>query len=193
MIYKKSLNGQIDQGDILYPVRIKNHIPWWIDDDDYPIVILTPTCDIAQEKVEYHRITILLPFPFFFLNTCHEVFGEVIDLTNLSKNNKDKIRNKLDRAIRNAWPRYHFLPKEDIFKINRIIDFDVVASLPIEIFSPDLRIARLLSPYKEELIHRYSHHTMRIGTDDIPKGTVNKIIDDCFNLPSQVNGGLKHD
>jgi len=90
MIYKKSLNGQIDQGDILYPVRIKNYIPWWIHDDDYPIVILTPTCDIAQEK-------------------------------------------------------------------------------------------------EEELIHRYSHHTMRIGTEDIPKEIVNKIIDDCFNLHSQLS------
>jgi hypothetical protein len=186
MIYKK-INGQIDQGDILYPVRIKNHIPWWIDDDDDPVVILTPTCDIAQEKVEYHRIAILLPFPFFFLNTCHEVLGEEIDLPNLSKNNKDKIRNKLDRAIRNAWPRPHFLPKEDVFKIDRIIDFEVVASLPIEIFSPDLRIARLVSPYKEELIHRYSHHTLRIGTEDIPKETVNQIIDDCFNFDLQLS------
>jgi len=184
MIYKKSLNGPIDQGDILYPVRIKSHIPWWIDDSDYPVVILTPTCDIAQEKVEYHRIAILLPFPFFFLNTCNEILGEEIDFPNLSKNNKDKIRNKLDRAIRNAWPRYHFLPKEDVFTIDRIIDFEVIASLPIEIFSHNLKIAGLASPYNEELIHRYSHHTMRIGTDDIPKETVNKIIDDCFSLLS---------
>ncbi len=187
MIYAKSLNGQIDQGDILYPVRIKSHIPWWIDDSDHPVVILTPTCDIAQEKVDYHRITILQPFPLFFLSLCHEILGEEIDLADLSKGNIDKIKNKLERAIRNAWPRYHFLPKEDVFTVDRIIDFEVVASPPIEIFSPDLRIARLMSPYKEELIHRYSHHTMRIGTDDIPKETVNKIIDDCFNLHSQLS------
>jgi hypothetical protein len=79
------------------------------------------------------------------------------------------------------------LPKEDVFKIDRIIDFEVVASLPIEIFSPDLRIARLVSPYKEELIHRYSHHTLRIGTEDIPKETVNQIIDDCFNFDLQLS------
>jgi hypothetical protein len=68
---------------------------------------------------------------------------------------------------------------------DRVIDFEVVVSIPIDVFSSSLRIARLTSPYKEELIHRYSHHTMRIGTEDISKETVNKIIDDCFNLLTQ--------
>ena len=185
MIYEKNFDGHIDQGDILYPVRIKNHLPWWIDDGDHPIVILTPTCDIAQDKVDYHRVTILQPFPLFFLNLCFEILGDELDLSNLSKNHKDKIANKLDRAVRNAWPRYHFFPKEDVFKTDRIIDFEVIVSIPIDVFSSSHRIARLASPYKEELIHRYSHHTMRIGTEDIPKETVNKIINACFNLRTQ--------
>lgn len=184
MMYQKNPSGQIDQGDILYPVRIKNWLPWWINNNNLPIVILTPPCDIAQDKVDFHRFTVLQPFPLFFLNICREVFGgETIDLSDISKKKESKIRNKLERAIRNAWPRYHFLPgAEGIFKTNRIIDFEIVISAPIKTFSPDLRIARLNSPYKEELIHRYSHHTMRIGTENIPAATIKHIIDECFTI-----------
>ncbi len=100
---------------------------------------------------------------------------------------KTRLETSLTALFEMPGQEFFFLPKEDVFTVDGIIDFEVVASLPIEIFSPDLRIARLLSPYKEELIHRYSHHTMRIGTEDFPKETVNKIIDDCFNLHSQLS------
>lgn len=186
MMYQTNIIGMIDQGDILYPIKVKDWLPWWIDDKCHPIVILTPTCDIAQEKVDFHRFTVLQPFPLFFLGVCQEVFGNgPINLSTISKTKKERIKNKLERTIRNAWPRYHFLSKEQgIFETNRFIDFEVVISVPIEAFSPDLRIARLKSPYKEELIHRYSHHTMRIGTEDIPKDIVTQIIDNCFALPT---------
>ncbi len=184
MIYQKDLTCQIDQGDILYPVKIKNWLPWWIDDKEHPIVILTPTCDIARDKVEHHRFTVLQPLPLFFLTLCQEVFGkDPIVLPNISQTRKNKIKSKLDRAIKNSWPRYHFLPTaKGVFKTNRIIDFEVVVSVPINTFSTKLRIARLKSPYKEELIHRYSHHTMRIGTEDLAKDNIDQIITECFNI-----------
>lgn len=184
MIYQKDLIGRIDQGDILYPVKIKDWLPWWAEDKSHPIVILTPTCDIAQEKVDFYRFTVLQPLPLFFLSVCQEISGDdSVDLSILSRTKKEKIINKLERAIRNAWPRYHFLPREEgFFETDRIIDFEVVVSVPIGVFAPDLRIAKLKSPYKEELIHRYSHHTMRIGTEDIPRETVKQIIDKCFTM-----------
>lgn len=184
MIYKKNPRGQIDQGDILYPIILNEWLPWWIDNNEHPIIILTPTCDVAQDKVDYHRFTVLQPLPFFFLNICHEIFGnDPIDLPNISGTRKSKITNKLDRAIKNTWPRYHFLPKENgVFKTNRIIDFEIVISVPLDTFSNDLRIARLESPFKEELIHRYSHYTMRIGTEDLSASKVQQIKNECFNI-----------
>ncbi len=184
MIYNKINAEEIDQGDILYPVKVRNLVNWWEDGDNYPIVILTPTCDIALKKVDYYRFTVLEPFPFFFLKICQEVNGdEPLDLENLSNKKRNKIKNKLDKAIKNAWPRYHFLPKEEgVFKTNRIIDFETIFSVPLNTFRPTLRVARLLSPYREELIHRYSHHTMRIGTEDLPKDKIEQIISECFNI-----------
>jgi len=182
MIYLTSVHGRIDQGDILFPIRIKDHIPWWIDENDYPVVVLTPTCDIAQDKVSYHRIAVLKPFALFFVDICQEILGDRLDRSKVSRNNRERITSKLDRAIRNAWPRFHFLPKQDLFTVDKIIDFEIVASVPIEVFSSEIRIARLASPYREELIHRYSHHSMRIGTEDLPKDMIAQIIGDCFNL-----------
>ena len=186
MIYKDKIDGEIDQGDILYPVKIQHFLSWWPDGHNYPIVILTPTCNIFQKKVDFHRFTILLPFPTFFLNLVKGIVN-IPHFPNItfSKTQKTKIEDKLNKAIKNTWPRYHFLPKQSVFNVDRIVDFEVILSAPINFFSPEQRICRIDSPYKEELIHRYSHHTMRIGTKDIPRGEINKIISDCFSLLHQ--------
>jgi hypothetical protein len=187
MIYDQSVTGIIDQGDILYPITIKEFIPWWLDDKKYPVVILTPTCDLIQLKADHHRIGVLEPFPLFFLRISKEILGtEKIDFSIISPKQKQKIEDKLRNAIRNSWPRYHFLSKdENLIKTDRIIDFEVIFSVPIESIKEELRIARIKSPFKEELIHRYSHHTMRIGTPDIDKSKINAIIDSCFSLAFQ--------
>jgi len=186
MIYENNVEGNIDQGDILYPVKIKIFVPWWIDDKEYPVVILTPTCDLIQQKADHHRIGILEPFPLFFLRISREIVGsDDIDFSNISAKQKKRIEDKLRRAIKNSWPRYHFMPNDNnLIKTDRIIDFEVIFSIPIEDISENLRIARIRSPHKEELVHRYSHHTMRIGTPDIEQSKIKTIIDQCFRLVS---------
>ena len=183
MIYSKRIDTDLDQGDILYPIKVKNFLSWWPNEYNFPVVILTPTCDIYQNKVDFHRFTILLPFPTFFLNLVKNML-EVPYLSNISisKTKKARIEDKLIKAITNSWPRYHFLPKESVFKVDRIVDFEIILSAPISFFSPDIRVCRIESPYKEQLIHRYSHHTMRIGTEDLPKEKIQEIISNCFDL-----------
>ncbi len=181
MIYNTTIIDKIDQGDILYPIKVKEYINWWEDEETYPVIILTPTCDIAHKKVDHHRFAVLEPFPLFFLKICQEVIGdEFVALKDLPGKQKDKISNKLRLTIRNAWPRYHFLPKEGRFKVNRIIDFEVIFSVPLNTFLSASQVARLESPYREELVHRYSHHTMRIGTEDLSKDKIEEIISECF-------------
>ncbi len=183
MIYDSIITGEIDQGDILYPIKVDNLVNWWKDDEDYPIIILTPTCDIAQEKVDHHRFAVLQPFPFLYLKICQDICGdESMDLNNLSITKKGQIKNKLSQAIKNSWPRYHFLPQEGVVKTTRIIDFEIIFSVPLNTFSPNLKVARLNSPYREELIHRYSHHTMRIGTEGLSNDKIEQIISNCFLL-----------
>lgn len=182
MIYEKNVLGKIDQGDIIYPVKVNDWLTWWSDDKDYPIIILTPTCDIAQQKADHHRFAILEPFPLFFLQLYRQIVGKVsAELSEITSKQKQRLEDKLRKAIRNSWPRYHFLENDGhIIKTDRIVDFEVIVSAPIDSFTQDFRIARLKSPYKEELIHRYSHHSMRIGTEDIPKDKINEIIVGCF-------------
>jgi hypothetical protein len=178
MIYLKDVSGEIDQGDILYPIKIKEWLPWWLDKKEYPIIIMTPSCDIFNNKANHHRFPVLEPFPLFVLKISKDITGEDnIDYKSMSKKKYDKIKQKLNQAISNSWPRYHFLPADsNIIKTDRIIDFELLISVPISSFSPGLKVSRLASPFKEELIHRYAHHGMRIGTPDIPKQEVDRII-----------------
>lgn len=39
MIYTNDIEGDINQGDIIYPVKIKTLLGWWKDDEDYPVII----------------------------------------------------------------------------------------------------------------------------------------------------------
>lgn len=188
-MYLDKISGDIDQGDVLYPVKIKEYIPWWGDDSSYPIIVLTPTCDIAHKKADYHKFGILESFPLFFIRLCETILDtNDFNVETISSTKKTKINNKLKKAITNAWPRYHFLMADGkISKTNRIIDFEIILSTPISEFNPGLRVARLCNPYKENLIHRFSHHVMRIGTPDIPTDKVKDLVDKCYKYKSETN------
>lgn len=182
----------LDQGDILYPIKIKELLPWWPDDKEFPIVIMTPTCDIIQDKADYHRFCILQPFPYMLYHVM-----KIVNLTNdqckgeesIGKGKKDKILVKLTNAIRNSWPRYHFLPKDNkIFETDRFIDFEVIGTVPTDNFNKSMRIGRLTSPYKEELLHRFSHHVMRIGTPDHSEAVTDRIIKEVLGSANLVFG-----
>ena len=77
----------LDQGDILNPVKVKKYLPWWDDEEKYPIIILTPTCDIIHDKVNHHRFGILEPFDLFFTKLFKEIIGE----GEISQSKKNKL------------------------------------------------------------------------------------------------------
>jgi len=183
MIYEKRVKGVVDQGDIIFPVRVKDWLPWWKDNDDYPIVILTPTCDIAKNKATHHRFSVLEPLPLVLLRIYQEVVGPPDPKEHfISKKKNDKFQGKITSIIQNSFPRYHYLQSDgDLIKTDRIVDFEVVISVPIDTFSDRKRVARLISPYREQLIHRYTHHGMRIGTPDTPRSKIISIINDFYS------------
>ena len=128
--YAKNLPGTLDQGDILAPMALRQYLPWWPDDSKFPLVIVTPTCDLAQEKADFHRLCVLQPLPLLLywfgkragLLQHHWDGSEVV-----SKSKWGDIRNKLKQAITNAWPRYHFFPSEQsVFETDYFVDFELL-------------------------------------------------------------------
>ena len=100
----------------------------------------------------------------------------------LSKNKWGDIQDKLSKAIRNAWPRYHFLPSEQgVFQTDYIIDFEVLATVPLSDLKMEDRHAQINAPFKQELIQRLSSFMMRIGTPDLAQSVVDTIIARCVS------------
>lgn len=183
--YVTGVEGAIDQGDILKPIKIKDWLPWWPDERLHPVVVMTPTCDLAQDKADYHRLCVMQPFALFLY-----AIGQLLNLSDshwkgeepLSKGKAGDLRNRLKTAVTNSWPRFHFVPSQPgIFTSDRFIDFEVVLTLPRSAITLEHRHARYVSPYREELIHRYAHHVMRIGTEDVGDATIGRAIDACVS------------
>lgn len=186
-MYVTIFAGEIDQGDILRPTPVAQFLPWWDGSPECPLVVLTPACDIAQKRADFHRVGILQPFPLYFYRLCElaKIEKEHIEgRAAIGRNKMDKLQTGLRSIIRNGIPRYHFFPRSaGVFDVtDRFIDFEVVVSVPINRFEAGQRLARLASPFREELIHRYAHHTMRIGTPDLDSAAVEVTIQDCLAL-----------
>ena len=181
--YVRGGYGELDQGDILRPVEVRRYLSWWPDAIQRPLVIVTPTCDLAQDKADYHRLCILQPLQ----NLLYE-FGKDLQLTQqhwdgaepLSKGKWNTIKERLGRIIKNAWPRYHFLPSEsDVFQTDYFIDFELILTVPLTELAAVSRHATIDSPYKQELVQRLTSHLMRIGTPDIAAATINEKVNCC--------------
>jgi hypothetical protein len=184
--YDSSVRGPLDQGDILRPVEIKRLLPWWPDNKALPLVVLTPTCDLAQSKAEHHRYCVMQPFCLLLY-----VVGEDRGLDRdhwagrkpVGKDKSREIRQKLRTALRNAWPRYHFLPKQPgVFETDYLIDFEVVITTPLSHFAEPARLARIAAPFQQELVQRYAAHVMRIGTPDVTPEQQDATIAHCLTF-----------
>ena len=187
--YTKDAIGDLDQGDILTSLPMRAYLPWF-EDIKLPLVVVTPTCDLAQEKTDFHRLCVLHPLPHLLYQ-----IGKGLELVEsnwkgtepLSKTKWAKIQQKLTSAIKNAWPRYHFLPSETgIFETDYIIDFEIFATVPLNDLRGEDRYARINAPFKQEIIQRLASYMMRIGTPDLAASVVTGTIDRCIK-----NTGLR--
>lgn len=188
--YSKGVSGNLDQGDILSPVQLSTYLPWWEKDSNLPLVIVTPTCDLAQEKAEFHSLCVLQPLPLllYILGKASGLLREHWDgVTPVPKGKWEKIQEKLRNTIKNAWPRYHFFPSEEgVFETDYFVDFEIIVTIPLSDLQANQRYVRLNAPYQQELIQRLTSHLMRIGTPDIPSGSIQSKIDTCVR-----NAGLQ--
>lgn len=119
---------------------------WW--------VVLTPACDIAQDKAEFILLAKAIDL--------HE-FGSYQEWARSRSGSKWE---PLKRVLTEAMPRYAFLPEfREIPDL--VIDFEQVMSMRKDDAAVHRRVATLDSPYVEALLARHSHFRGRIGTPDL--------------------------
>ena len=145
-------------GDI-YKENIEEQVKYWI--------ILTPSCDFAQKKVEevlFARCELLSEQP--------EYKAWQSNLAN-SKSNEEKLKAILKNNRQKSQPeRFYFLPGT-LALPDLLADFQQLKTLQREelekLIQQELweRVASLDSPFTEALLARFTRYLGRLGTPDL--------------------------
>jgi len=127
------------------------------------MVLITPSCDFVQDKVDYML--------FAYCTPLREI-KEYIDWENNPDNPDQKYINRLLPFVTDKKDRFFFLPS--VFNIpDLIVDYQKIAKLEPKEFARLAKdgkltcVASLDSPYCENLCARFSRYFGRLGTPDL--------------------------
>lgn len=161
------ISDTIDQGDIF------NGIFFPALDTNVNAVVITPTCDLEQGKAHFVKFVASVPLDFVTkiiadsLNIDDSFFNSGIEISKTQYTN-------LIRAVRrntngDFLPRYYLITEyPDIFPAS-YLDFQQVFVVPyLQVREEYIsnRVAKLDSPWREQISSQYSGYSMRIGTPD---------------------------
>ena len=126
------------------------------DDDGTYWVILTPSCDFAQNKADY----ILLASATDLI--LHKDYTKYVS-------DKPRYADNLKRLIKSTRnERYYFLPKIEMIGMpDLVIDLQALSTFPTSNFSGYSNIAKLDDPYAQDLLSMFTRSQNRPGSPDI--------------------------
>ncbi len=146
------------------------------EDDNY-YVILTPSCDLDQNKAEF----ILLAKAQKVEETeeykkCKDDISSGKEISNAKMKGLQKLIGNNRKAPGHSPERYYFLP-QTFFIPNLVVDYQNLYSRSSNDDLIGKRIASLDTPFAEECLNRFSQYFGRIGTPDLDKvGLAKKLI-----------------
>jgi len=161
VLYETAPPAVLDQGVVLANAY------FYATDEELPALILTPTCDFENKKVD---LVHLCP-----LWDAWEVVRELLvsdwersapTAREWSENKKSNFTGLLRQLITQRFPRYHWLTPLPGHSDPRVIDFQNIASLPTKDLERSTIVTRLRSPFREQVSARYSSYMGRVGTPD---------------------------
>ncbi|MEG4496638.1 response regulator [Microcoleus sp. F10-C6] len=145
-------------GDI-YKENIEEQVKYWI--------ILTPSCDFAQKKVEE-----VLFARCELLSEQAEYKAWQSNLPNPSKSNEEKLKALLkNNRQKSQQERFYFLPGT-LALPDLLVDFQQLKTLQCKELEKPIqeiweRVASLDSPFTEALLARFTRYLGRLGTPDL--------------------------
>ncbi len=132
-------------------------------------ILITPSCDIAQDKVGYYKFcygviateTGLQEYP------SHPIYTMDKSL----KNPNEAVQRYLHKkgSFPRLYPLNHFLDDSGDDSRTLVIDFQLVESItPTDLSTKTWnRIYRLDSPFTEDLLQKYGAHSFRLGSPTV--------------------------
>ena len=152
--------SSIDQGALLESGLFRESYA------DSAAIVLTPRCDIAQEKAEFVTLAAVVP-PLVIL----ENWGTT-----------GERRNQLAGIMDGRPARWHWLAPHPPFPFPQgaIIDFQLVASVDMDLLADVTVLCVLESPWCEHMASRYAAYASRVGIPDVPKEDTRRVRDDIL-------------
>jgi hypothetical protein len=125
-------------------------------------VVLSPSCDLEQGKVEYVLIAAAEP-----LDDLREVIAWRQGLPDPSGQRTSELSAVLrNNRAKGQAERYHFLPGA-LSLPDLLVDFQSLHTIDRASFDGLARIASLDSPFAEVIANRFIRHYSRLGTPDV--------------------------
>jgi len=158
---------RVDQGDVFADIYFPA-IDAYVN-----AVVITPTCDLEHEKAIFLKFVSTIP-SYVIIKTIAESLGinESVFKSGeaLPKRQCDRLVNALRHNTTGDFlPRFYLLPEHADILPASYLDFQRVFAIPfLQVVEEyiDNRVARIVSPWREQILARYAGYSMRVGVPD---------------------------
>lgn len=177
--YKKTTDAQseINQGDVFSDI--------YFPPLDIPVnaVVITPTCDILQNKARFIKFISSVSLEFVI-----KIIADSVGIRQSSFHSESRISGKQHENILkflrqnttgNFLPRYYLMPKYKEILPALYLDFQRIFVIPYQQVKEeyqDNRVAKICTPWRESIASQYAGYSMRIGTPDYSNNQLNNIL-----------------
>ena len=150
-------------------------------------MLVTPSCDVEQEKVDFWTLVALFPD----VDVAKAVVAKDLESWNVasgavvSKGQRQALGKALRNLVEQRLPRYQWVPVGIGDARAHVADFTCITAVPVnEVKTKSRRLATLRSSWREQLPARYAAFMARVGTldlnDDVLTQTIERLIADVL-------------
>lgn len=178
--------ARVDQGDVFADIYF-SAIDAYVN-----AVVITPTCDLEHEKAHFIKFISTVPLDMVIkiiadsVGVTESAFGAAVIIS------KDQLNRLLKALRRNAagdfLPRYYLLPECQGKLPALYLDFQRVFVIPFrQVIEEYLgnRVARIVSPWREQILAQYSGYSTRVGVPDHSDSELRDLLSTTgLNVPS---------
>lgn len=159
--------ARVDQGDVFADIYF-SAIDAYVN-----AVVITPTCDLEHEKAHFVKFISTVPLDMVIriiadsVGITESVFQSAVTI---SKGECNRLLRALHRNTTGDFlPRYYLLPECQGTLPALYLDFQRVFVIPFRQVVEEYlsnRVARIVSPRREQIVAQYSGYSTRVGVPD---------------------------
>lgn len=180
MIIYENVESQarVDQGDVfkdIYLPAIEASVTG---------IVVTPTCDLEQDKAQFVKFISAVELAFVIKIIADSVGIEESVSTSGDVISRDRYNNLIKVLRKNTTgdflPRYYLLPEYPDLLPALYLDFQRVFVVPFQQVIQEYltnRVAKVASPWREQIAARYAGYSLRVGTPDYSDDELRIVLD----------------